>query len=170
MYLYKIRYRKAFGETTGTCWRLIFVYGLMPWLHQYRIKATDQLDGAIDDTNASDLLPDGEDDPRSLIEKSRIEVGMAKGSEPPGTKSANSSSMDRVYKQQIEELKKENAKLRELKKELKKENAELKEVLSAFEEPGVEVDDVGGILRDPSVQRESPVHAERSASGRMLEP
>lgn len=37
MYLMKLRYQKDFGTTAGSCWRLIFVYALMPWLQKYRI-------------------------------------------------------------------------------------------------------------------------------------
>lgn len=45
MYLMKLRFTKHFGKRAGTCWRLIFVYALMPWLHKYRILArSDQTD------------------------------------------------------------------------------------------------------------------------------
>jgi hypothetical protein len=37
MYLMKLRFRDDFGKRAGSCWRLIFVYALMPWMHQYRI-------------------------------------------------------------------------------------------------------------------------------------
>eukprot|EP00977_Amphora_coffeiformis_P021256 scaffold9085_cov215-Amphora_coffeaeformis.AAC.24 len=37
MYLMKLRYKTDFGTTAGSCWRLIFVYALMPWLQKYRI-------------------------------------------------------------------------------------------------------------------------------------
>ena len=39
IYLMKLRYTKHFGKRAGTCWRLIFVYALMPWLQKYRIQA-----------------------------------------------------------------------------------------------------------------------------------
>ena len=37
MYLMKLRYGDSFGQRAGSCWRLIFVYALMPWMHKYRI-------------------------------------------------------------------------------------------------------------------------------------
>ena len=41
IYLMKLRYKKHFGKRAGTCWRMIFIYALMPWLHGYRILARD---------------------------------------------------------------------------------------------------------------------------------
>jgi len=37
MYLMKLRYAKDFGSRAGSAWRLVFIYALMPWMHQYRI-------------------------------------------------------------------------------------------------------------------------------------
>jgi hypothetical protein len=37
MYLMKLRYAKHFGNRAGSAWRLVFVYALLPWMHQYRI-------------------------------------------------------------------------------------------------------------------------------------
>jgi hypothetical protein len=42
MYLMKLRYRDDFGKRPGSCWRLIFVYALMPWMHQYRIHVRNE--------------------------------------------------------------------------------------------------------------------------------
>lgn len=35
----KLRYGESFGTTPGSCWRLLFVYALFPWLHPYRTNA-----------------------------------------------------------------------------------------------------------------------------------
>jgi hypothetical protein len=43
MYLMKLRYGENFGKTAGSCWRLLFVYALMPWLHRYRVLARPEL-------------------------------------------------------------------------------------------------------------------------------
>jgi hypothetical protein len=37
MYLMKLRYSRSFGTRAGSAWRLIFIYALLPWMHQYRI-------------------------------------------------------------------------------------------------------------------------------------
>ena len=43
VYLMKLRFADDFGNYAGTVWRLLFVYALFPWLHQYRVKARPQL-------------------------------------------------------------------------------------------------------------------------------
>jgi hypothetical protein len=44
----KLRFSKNFGKRAGTCWRLIFVYALMPWLHKYRIMAREDETALLD--------------------------------------------------------------------------------------------------------------------------
>mmetsp|Transcript_3777 Transcript_3777/g.4511 ORF Transcript_3777/g.4511 Transcript_3777/m.4511 type:complete len:212 (+) Transcript_3777:1-636(+) len=72
VYLMKLRYGKAFGTNAGSCWRLLFVYALMPWLQQYRIFTDDTVteeslevqDASDDDKNEKQaplLLPKGHD-------------------------------------------------------------------------------------------------------------
>lgn len=39
----KLRFADHFGKTPGSCWRLLFVYALFPWLHPYRTNARPQL-------------------------------------------------------------------------------------------------------------------------------
>ena len=51
MYLMKLRYSDHFGKTAGSCWRLIFVYAIFPWLHKYRVMARPKL--FVDATTAS---------------------------------------------------------------------------------------------------------------------
>lgn len=43
MYLMKLRYGDNFGRNAGSCWRLVFVYALMPWLHKYRVLTRPDL-------------------------------------------------------------------------------------------------------------------------------
>jgi hypothetical protein len=46
IYMMKLRYGTNFGNRAGSCWRLLFVYGLMPWLHEYRILTQFRMERA----------------------------------------------------------------------------------------------------------------------------
>ena len=37
----KLRYGDEFGRSSGSTWRLLFVFALMPWLRRYRISSGD---------------------------------------------------------------------------------------------------------------------------------
>ena len=51
MYLMKLRYSRSFGSRAGSAWRLIFIYALLPWMHQYRIaEESAQQDGVLADS------------------------------------------------------------------------------------------------------------------------
>jgi hypothetical protein len=39
MYMLKIRFGKSFGSQAGSCWRLLFVSALMPWLSSYNVAS-----------------------------------------------------------------------------------------------------------------------------------
>jgi len=62
IYLMKLRYRENFGETAGSCWRLLFVYSLMPWLHKYRVQARPELVHSLE----RDSAPEGEKRERGM--------------------------------------------------------------------------------------------------------
>jgi len=62
MYLMRLRHGDGFSSTQGSCWRLLFVVALMPWVRKYRILARPELlpmrasqleDGKEDDLPAS---------------------------------------------------------------------------------------------------------------------
>lgn len=38
-YLLKLRHGEKFASKAGSCWRLIFVSALFPWMSKYRIQA-----------------------------------------------------------------------------------------------------------------------------------
>lgn len=42
MYLMKLRYGDDFGRLSGSIWRLLFVFALMPWLRRYRIQNSNE--------------------------------------------------------------------------------------------------------------------------------
>ena len=41
MYMLKLKHGDGFGRESGTSWRLLFVFALLPWLRKYRIRAGD---------------------------------------------------------------------------------------------------------------------------------
>lgn len=47
MYLVKIRHGPHFGTRAGSCWRLLFVYALMPWLRKYRALTRPEVLAAV---------------------------------------------------------------------------------------------------------------------------
>merc|ERR1711933_225054 len=54
MYMMKLRHGASFAHLAGSCWRLIFVFALMPWLRSYRVlakysSALAELDNAEED-------------------------------------------------------------------------------------------------------------------------
>lgn len=72
MYLMKLRYRNHFGSRSGSCWRLLFVNALFPWLHRYRTSARS-LDQDI--VKSDSILLDPQYSLRDLNYKS-IRVGL----------------------------------------------------------------------------------------------
>mmetsp|Transcript_6163 Transcript_6163/g.9174 ORF Transcript_6163/g.9174 Transcript_6163/m.9174 type:complete len:595 (-) Transcript_6163:1029-2813(-) len=45
MYMMKLRYGDSFAKTSGSCWRLLFVFALMPWMRKYRLMQQHENDG-----------------------------------------------------------------------------------------------------------------------------
>lgn len=63
----KLRYGEKFGIRAGSCWRLLFVYVLMPWLHQYRVSARPSIAEGIDDRP---------NDPASMVPGSMLSISQ----------------------------------------------------------------------------------------------
>ena len=164
MYLYKLRYAESFGSTAGSCWRLLFVYGLMPWLHKYRIQTRSKLDDAVVATcfdNTS--FAEGAGEARTLIANTRIVLGLGGGIDrtaaapwggglgqtvfAAGQQSSRSIlSKDEVaYKDEIRKLMKENAELQRLKNDIA-ELEILKNVKAEFEKIKEENAELKGLL------------------------
>lgn len=54
VYLMKLRYGTKFGSNAGSCWRLIFVYALMPWMQKYRIFDSTPVEAIADEKKEDD--------------------------------------------------------------------------------------------------------------------
>ena len=164
MYLYKLRYAESFGKTAGSCWRLLFVYGLMPWLHQYRIMTRSRLDEAVLGSGCDSTTFGSEvaGETRALVTNTKILIGRGGGTDrtalspwgaglgqtvfsqgQPSSRHLRPEE-EEAYRDELKKLKEETAELHKLKKEmvefekLKKQHAELLGVLSALEQPSVE--------------------------------
>lgn len=49
MYMMKLRHGDGFAKTSGSVWRLLFVFALMPWLRKYRVLARPELQDEDED-------------------------------------------------------------------------------------------------------------------------
>jgi hypothetical protein len=114
MYMMKLRHGDDFAKTSGSVWRLLFVFALMPWLRKYRILARPELQDDDEDYShfkfgRSRMLP------RPSIRTRRPGGGIA--SEEDGT--LDEKDMDsveeenNVLKDENERLKREMGILRE---------------------------------------------------------
>lgn len=45
MYLMKLRHGDGFGRRSGSCWRVLFVLCLMPWMRKYRLRSISSIEG-----------------------------------------------------------------------------------------------------------------------------
>ena len=61
IYLMKLRYSRDFGSRAGSAWRLMFIYALMPWMHQYRIQNNADRGVAANGIEAAPPANPGED-------------------------------------------------------------------------------------------------------------
>ena len=173
MYLYKLRYAESFGSTAGSCWRLLFVYGLMPWLHKYRIQTRSKLDDAVVATGCDNTsCAESAGEARTLIANTRIVLGLGGGIDRTAAapwggglgqtvfavgqlSSRSILSKDEVaYKDEIRKLMKEYAELLRLKEEmadrkLGKRIAELEMIKNdkaEFEKMKEEIAELRGLL------------------------
>ena len=45
MYMMKLRYGNDFGQRSGSCWRVLFVLCLVPWMRKYRLRSISSMEG-----------------------------------------------------------------------------------------------------------------------------
>jgi hypothetical protein len=43
MYMMRLKYGSHFGSRVGSCWRIVFVLYLMPWLRKHRVSYCEKL-------------------------------------------------------------------------------------------------------------------------------
>jgi hypothetical protein len=158
MYLYKIRYGEYFGNAAGSCWRLLFVYALMPWLHGYRVSSRPSV---ITNPQALSIIgPDGTSmDGRSLIELSRNVAMMMREPQRPSVDSDQIQLMENAYKDQIRQLEDENQERSKKNRRLEKVSNEQAKMISDLEREKAELEqsraDLEAILASLEVQPSS---------------
>ena len=111
MYMLKLRHN-SFGNSAGTCWRLLFIYALMPWMRKYR-KYDDSLDIA-DFKFAANRMWTGRMPPRSTLfqEDPNEELSVKNLGISKGNSSEEADDLIALLRQHNEILKKENEILR----------------------------------------------------------
>jgi hypothetical protein len=112
MYLMKLRYSRHFGSRAGSAWRLVFVYALLPWMHQYRIY-----DGEVD---FADVL--------KKAEPSLQNIGDLGLDGMVATGATRLSSLEALSANSTIDLEQENIKL---KKKVKRLSEQLRELQSS---------------------------------------
>ena len=112
MYMMKLRYGDGFAKTSGSVWRLLFVFALMPWLRKYRILARPELQD--DDVEYSNFRFGRN---RMLLKPN----GLRRRPDGPGSKDGNPEE------EHVDPTEKENNVLKEENERLKRELDTLRE-------------------------------------------
>ena len=110
MYMIKLRHDK-FGNYAGTCWRLLFVYALVPWMRKYRSNE-DNL-GISDFKFAANRMRTGRMPTQSAFNEESDALTSLR--EPDVSKESDSKETDdsiTVLKQQNKMLKEESERLK----------------------------------------------------------
>ena len=130
MYMMKLRYGQDFGVRACSCWRLLFVLCLMPWMRKYRLRAMPILEGLdLDIKKAEDELEEEcKDKPaQSMSPERSLQRKMTKRRlVSMKNLKALQSIRTRPALSHVELLENENTLLRECMRQLSKENKSLR--------------------------------------------
>ena len=127
MYMLALRYND-FGSSAGTCWRLLFVYALLPWMRKYRRKGDNDISGS-DFKFAANRMWTGRMPPKSSEEEeegNRISPFDLDSKKLEGVDYSRNKE-DKSGVLLIESLQQQN-------EELKRENELMRHLLSAKQE------------------------------------
>ena len=116
MYILALRYND-FGSYACTCWRLLFVYTLLPWMRKYRRKSENNTIGRDFKFAANRMWP-----PKSLEEEEvnsippfdSDNIQKSEGVDYSRNKDKSEALLIGSLRQQNEELKRENELMRHL--------------------------------------------------------
>ena len=135
-YLMKLRYRNDFGKQSGSNWRLLFVYALMPWMSNYRIQSAgeDEVveEQALDVAAGSASSIEGNDPDTAEMEALRLIDQISQQQKlttvrlADGEKASPEDLQDHLtlLKKQLRKLKKENKQINTKKVKKKKNKGE----------------------------------------------
>ncbi|EJK73318.1 hypothetical protein THAOC_05067 [Thalassiosira oceanica] len=111
IYMLKLRHKNDFGSPAGSCWRLLFVFALMPWLRKSRLRSDETKFGDAKFSQAGHVFQ------KFVSEKMADEGNFGRltpvvGGEAPTGRASTKDEVDEL-KEVIERLKEENAFLRQ---------------------------------------------------------
>lgn len=121
IYLMKLRYGQSFCSNAGSCWRLLFVYSLMPWLQKYRIF--DNPNGVQYDEEGNEILTD--DQVSKELFSAHKELGRSLRVVPRLL--TDNDSEKKTREQIIKQLRQENEELKARLAEMEKKGKERKQ-------------------------------------------
>lgn len=111
IYMLKLRHKNDFGSPAGSCWRLLFVFALMPWLRKSRLRSDETKFGDAKFSQAGHVFQ------KFVSEKMADEGNFGRltpvvGGEAPTGRASTKDEVDEL-KEVIKRLKEENAFLRQ---------------------------------------------------------
>lgn len=120
IYMMKLRFMDNFGREAGTSWRLLFVFALMPWVRKYRIRSDSNIKvETFKFSKDSDVFQKFASFPADGSRRRMAPVSEETVSEE------SSETTIAGLKKEIDDLKEENSRVKELEEEVEQLRSKL---------------------------------------------